>query len=155
MAIQHEGRMLDYLLLGPVRFVNHGCDPNAKFAWSRRRRGIKVVARRPIDAGEEVTVSYGQDYFGQRNRSCRCATCEKKCRNGWRRRKLGGLCDKISPPNRKSSGTAVVLHDMTPRNYHIPVAPLAHQGLYPGHCTLPAIARIPHASTRGDLALPK
>lgn len=38
---------------------------------------------RNIEVGEEITVSYGDDYFGPMNIDCLCATCERNIANGW------------------------------------------------------------------------
>ena len=70
------------LFLGPARFANHDCDANARLRTSHDG-GIEVVAQKEIDVGEEITVSYGDDYFGVDNRDCLCATCERYARNGW------------------------------------------------------------------------
>lgn len=65
-------------MLGPVRFSNHDCKANAKFAPSTLG-GIKAVALRKIKPGEEITLYYSDDYFGDRNRDCLCTTCANKC----------------------------------------------------------------------------
>ncbi|KAL9091502.1 MAG: hypothetical protein Q9159_001361 [Coniocarpon cinnabarinum] len=70
------------LFLGPARFANHDCDANARLRTSHDQ-GIEVVAQKDIEIGEEITVSYGDDYFGADNRDCLCATCERYARNGW------------------------------------------------------------------------
>lgn len=70
------------LFLGPARFANHDCNANAKLV-TRGSEGMGVVALRSIDVGEEVTVTYGHDYFGERNCECLCKTCEEEGRNGW------------------------------------------------------------------------
>lgn len=70
------------LFLGPARFANHDCDSNARLDTSGAH-GIHIIAKRDIGLGEEVTVNYGEDYFGIDNRECLCKTCEKQLRNGW------------------------------------------------------------------------
>jgi len=70
------------LFLGPARFANHDCDPNARLS-TKGYDGMQVVAVKPIAEGEEITVSYGEDYFGNDNEECLCQTCENKQVNGW------------------------------------------------------------------------
>ena len=68
--------------LGPARFANHDCNANGRL-MTRGNEGMQVVATRDIDVGEEITVSYGEDYFGIDNCECLCMTCERALRNGW------------------------------------------------------------------------
>ncbi|BDD63103.1 Histone-lysine N-methyltransferase set9 [Monascus purpureus] len=68
--------------LGPARFANHDCNANARLV-TRGSEGMQVVAIRDIHIGEEVTVSYGEDYFGIDNCECLCLSCERVVRNGW------------------------------------------------------------------------
>ncbi|KAI8828979.1 hypothetical protein BJ741DRAFT_539096 [Chytriomyces cf. hyalinus JEL632] len=64
------------LFLGPARFVNHDCQPNCKFIpMGHNAICFKVV--RDIEVGQEITTFYGGDYFGEGNKECLCATCEK------------------------------------------------------------------------------
>ena len=70
------------LFLGPARFANHDCDANAKLS-TKGYDGMQIVAVKPIIQGEEVTVSYGDDYFGENNEECLCHTCERRQQNGW------------------------------------------------------------------------
>lgn len=70
------------LFLGPARFANHDCESNAKLSTSGKH-GIHIVAKRSIDIGEEITVTYGESYFGIDNCECLCASCEKGVKNGW------------------------------------------------------------------------
>lgn len=70
------------LFLGPARFANHDCDANARLS-TKGYDGMQIVAVRNIDVGEEITVSYGEDYFGEDNEECLCATCERRVTNGW------------------------------------------------------------------------
>ncbi|KAB8349768.1 hypothetical protein FH972_023782 [Carpinus fangiana] len=70
------------LFLGPARFANHDCNSNARLSIAPNA-GMDVIARRDIDIGEEITVSYGDQYFGENNCECLCGTCEEKNMNGW------------------------------------------------------------------------
>lgn len=54
------------------RYLNHSCRPNA-FIRDRNRR-VFYVAKRAIQAGEEITVNYGKEYFDLflKESGCRC-----------------------------------------------------------------------------------
>ncbi|KAF8862715.1 SET domain-containing protein, partial [Acephala macrosclerotiorum] len=69
-------------LFGPAGLPNHDCKPNAQLT-STGTTGMKIIAIRDIDIGEEITVDYSVDYFGEDNCECLCKTCEVSCRNGW------------------------------------------------------------------------
>ena len=70
------------LFMGPARFANHDCNANARLV-TMGYDGMQIVAVRDITLGEEITVTYGDSYFGEANRECLCETCEKNGRNGW------------------------------------------------------------------------
>ncbi|KAF2714781.1 hypothetical protein K504DRAFT_355205, partial [Pleomassaria siparia CBS 279.74] len=70
------------LFLGPARFANHDCDANAKLSTTGYD-GMQIVAIKHIAAGDEITVSYGDDYFGDDNEECLCQSCENRQVNGW------------------------------------------------------------------------
>ncbi|PHH84092.1 hypothetical protein CDD83_2480 [Cordyceps sp. RAO-2017] len=70
------------LFMGPARFANHDCMPNARLVTTGQS-GIEIIASRPIEPGEEITVSYGDGYFGDDNCECLCRTCETSQSNGW------------------------------------------------------------------------
>ncbi|KAI5465345.1 hypothetical protein BGZ63DRAFT_399820 [Mariannaea sp. PMI_226] len=70
------------LFMGPARFANHDCNANAKL-MTTSGAGIEIIATRPIEAGDEITVTYGENYFGEANCECLCKTCEDEMRNGW------------------------------------------------------------------------
>ena len=72
------------LFLGPARFANHDCDANARLS-TVGLHGMQIVATKDIELGDEITVTYGVDYFGEDNCECLCATCEELVRNGWAR----------------------------------------------------------------------
>lgn len=53
----------------PLRFTNHSCQPNTVF---RIRQGrLEFYAMRDVQAGEELTVNYGETHHEGRLR-CRC-----------------------------------------------------------------------------------
>ncbi|KAI0976145.1 hypothetical protein F4678DRAFT_416065 [Xylaria arbuscula] len=70
------------LFMGPARFANHDCDANARLMITGQT-GIEIVATRNIDVGDEITVSYAENYFGEDNCECLCRTCEENAANGW------------------------------------------------------------------------
>ncbi|GJN77167.1 histone-lysine N-methyltransferase set9 [Purpureocillium lilacinum] len=70
------------LFMGPARFANHDCDANAKL-MTTSHAGIEIIATKPIEVGEEITVTYGESYFGEDNCECLCQTCERNLCNGW------------------------------------------------------------------------
>lgn len=70
------------LFLGPARFANHDCGANARLMTSGVV-GMEIIAVRDIDIGDEITVTYGENYFGEDNCECLCQTCEDQRENGW------------------------------------------------------------------------
>lgn len=82
------------LFMGPARFANHDCGANAKL-MTTSQAGIEIIATRPIEPGEEITVTYGENYFGDDNCECLCRTCEKNLQNGWEPEE-GAVAVKVS-----------------------------------------------------------
>jgi histone-lysine N-methyltransferase SUV420H len=80
--IQSERSGKRSLFLGPARFANHDCDPNARLAVQGENH-VKLVAIKDIKIGEEITVTYADAYFGEENCECLCQTCETGRVNGW------------------------------------------------------------------------
>ncbi|KAJ5084168.1 hypothetical protein NUU61_008747 [Penicillium alfredii] len=80
--VMSSRRKAPAFFLGPARFANHDCNANSRLT-TRGSEGMSVVAVRDIHEGEEITVSYGEDYFGIDNCECLCFTCERAVRNGW------------------------------------------------------------------------
>ena len=60
-----------------LRYTNHSCAPNARLVV--RRGQVGIVSLRPIAAGEEICVDYGETHHEGRRR-CGCAA--PGCR-GW------------------------------------------------------------------------
>lgn len=71
------------IFMGPARLCNHDCDANARLV-TRGQAGIEIIACRDIEVGEEITVTYGENYFGEDNCECLCRTCEANLANGWK-----------------------------------------------------------------------
>jgi SET domain-containing protein len=62
------------------RYANHSCRPNAE---SDRRKGkVFIRAIKNIKPGEEITYSYGRDYFSWfiKPHGCKCVKCIEKRR---------------------------------------------------------------------------
>lgn len=81
-VVMSSRRKSPSFFLGPARFANHDCNANGRL-MTRGSEGMQVMATRDIDVGEEITVSYGEDYFGIDNCECLCLSCERALRNGW------------------------------------------------------------------------
>lgn len=70
------------LFMGPARFANHDCDANARLVITSQST-IEIFASKNIEQGDEITVTYGENYFGEDNCECLCQTCERNLANGW------------------------------------------------------------------------
>lgn len=73
-VIRSSSRGCSQLLLGPARFINHDCNPNAEFRRTGHQLAIRII--RPVRRDEEITTYYGDNYFEWGNSECMCATCE-------------------------------------------------------------------------------
>ena len=64
----------DRLMAGPTRFANHSCRPNSRLDLFERdgKWCIRLEKMKTIRTGDEITVSYGEDFFGRGNRACKC-----------------------------------------------------------------------------------
>ena len=96
-VVMSSRRKAPSFFLGPARFANHDCDANGRLV-TRGNEGMSVMATRNIHEGEEITVSYGEDYFGIDNCECLCQTCERAVRNGWSPRVDSDSNSKESTP---------------------------------------------------------
>jgi histone-lysine N-methyltransferase SUV420H len=96
-VVMSSRRKTPSFFLGPARFANHDCDANGRLV-TRGTEGMSVMATRDIHEGEEITVSYGEDYFGIDNCECLCMTCEHGVRNGWSPQVDSDENDKESSP---------------------------------------------------------
>ena len=85
------------LFLGPARFANHDCNANARLV-TRGSDGMEVVAVHDIQEGDEITVTYGDHYFGENNCECLCLSCERAGRGGWPAQIQSGITSGIATP---------------------------------------------------------
>ncbi|KAL9103164.1 MAG: hypothetical protein Q9163_001769 [Psora crenata] len=89
------------LFLGPARFSNHDCNANARLV-TKGAEGMVIVANQDINIGDEITVNYGEHYFGHNNCECFCATCESQERGGWSLHTEGEGSSKETTPGTDS-----------------------------------------------------
>jgi len=54
--------------------VNHSCFPNSTFEAQENGK-LYVKAIQNIESGDEITVQYSLDYFGDANKKCLCTVC--------------------------------------------------------------------------------
>jgi SET domain-containing protein len=50
---------------------NHSDDPNADYSINMKKRVTTIKASRTIHKGEEITISYGEDWFSSRGRKAK------------------------------------------------------------------------------------
>ena len=62
------------IMLGPASFVNHECNPNARYVVSGEKNKTIIS----IQAIAFYSPDYSPDYFGDNNRNCQCTTCMKE-----------------------------------------------------------------------------
>jgi uncharacterized protein len=84
-----------------ARYINHSCRPNAEPVG--RNGGIVIIASKKIEAGEEITYHYGDDYFQYfvEAGGCRCAWCVAK--RARKRRKARMLAAKAARKKRRTT----------------------------------------------------
>ena len=63
-----------FVLLGPLRFVNSDCNPNCEFDFASVSGIVQLRTKRRINPGDELFVKYGPDFFEYN--SCLCRTCD-------------------------------------------------------------------------------
>ncbi|KAL8775290.1 MAG: hypothetical protein Q9209_000297 [Squamulea sp. 1 TL-2023] len=91
------------IFLGPARFANHDCKANARLVTCGSE-GMQIVAAQNISVGEEITVTYGDNYFGEGNRECLCLTCEKAGCGAWAGPATSGCGTPLSTDDGEASG---------------------------------------------------
>jgi SET domain-containing protein len=74
-----DSSMIDGNIAGnKARFINHSCAPNCEVDIRKRR--VYIFALRNIEAGEELTYDYGDEYFYDHIKpiGCLCTKCAPK-----------------------------------------------------------------------------
>ena len=58
-----------------ARYINHSCEPNCEAEIDDGH--VYIYATQPIEAGEQFTIDYGEEYFNEfiRPDGCRCNKC--------------------------------------------------------------------------------
>ncbi len=62
------------------RYINHSCKPNAEAEIDEDEKKIRILARKKILPGEEITYDYGKEYWDAhiKPHGCKCAVCLAK-----------------------------------------------------------------------------
>ena len=55
------------IVLGYGSLYGHNENPNVTFAYNSKNRQMYFIAARTIQAGEELTINYGKDYWDERS----------------------------------------------------------------------------------------
>jgi SET domain-containing protein len=58
-----------------ARYLNHSCRPNAEaFIYGRR---VWIYSKRALQAGEQITIHYGEEYLNihMKHVDCQCEVC--------------------------------------------------------------------------------
>ena len=68
----------DRVMLGATRFANHCCRPNCRYLLRNlnSRRCIQLEVLKPINKKDEITVFYGDNFFGKGNQDCLCGNVD-------------------------------------------------------------------------------
>ena len=54
------------MALGFGAIFNHSKEPNARHELTAGLKRMRIIAKKPINQGEEITISYGDDYWSSR-----------------------------------------------------------------------------------------
>ena len=74
-SVTLNSRKISQLWLGSGAFVNHDCTPNTTMYCLKSKGTICLRAVRDIQESEEITTSYGLNYFELGE--CECISCTK------------------------------------------------------------------------------
>ena len=82
MSFERNGKQ--FLLLGPMRFVNPDCSPNCEYDFSSEAGIVQLRVKKRINHGDEILFKYGPDIF--EINACRCRTFEfRSAEETWQR----------------------------------------------------------------------
>ena len=97
-------RNVQWLMLGPISFVNASCRPNVEY----RQKGkvVYCVALKNIAIGEELSVFYNRHFFGRFNVDCLCPF----------KREHGDPCPSDPEPFKKRKKNLAAPDSSTPVN---------------------------------------
>ncbi len=78
-----EDTYIDTAMTEKIRYINHSCEPNAEIK-ARDRTSLYLVASRPIEADEEITIDYDYeeiyDICFAQNPACKKDQCDVRRR---------------------------------------------------------------------------
>lgn len=59
------------------RYINHSCKPNAEAESDEDAKKVRILARKKIEPGEEITYDYGKEYWNEyiKPLGCKCTAC--------------------------------------------------------------------------------
>lgn len=63
-----------------ARYINHSCNPNVEAEVDEEEGRIMIHAARDIEAGEELLIDYGDEYFDEFIRPYGCMCGSEICR---------------------------------------------------------------------------
>lgn len=68
------------IFLGYGCIYNHADDPNADYRINAKARIVTIKATKPIRKGDEIFITYGEDWFSSRGKQAKSIT-DKKLKN--------------------------------------------------------------------------
>ena len=91
----------DKLLVGVARWANHSCVPNCDYYMCGGYKGrecLRLRALREIEDGEELTIFFNVNFFGEKNKFC---LCEHRSKHGSEEESQEESDEHAKPPKRK------------------------------------------------------
>ncbi|KAJ6454027.1 hypothetical protein C8R47DRAFT_1228846 [Mycena vitilis] len=80
-VVTFPGHDTKHILFGPIRLVNHDCQPNAEFvhlSHTDDMHAMTIQTNRAICKGDQLFIDYGIEYWADEAQAaveCPCATC--------------------------------------------------------------------------------